>query len=133
MMVKFKFWIFFVGIMLLISSKEVNCAKKSTTAVIGKLLAAFAKCGLKVGLIDPSKLNRILQLRHGLQKLDLKQIVFDVIDLIPAKKGYKIMKITVKCAIEITVRYTEIQAGIAKVGTLYIIEVIADIIDKASS
>ena len=62
-------------LVLIILNQSAHCKQTSTTVVIGKLIAAFGKCGLKVGLIDAHKLQHIMQIKHGFQHLDPKQIV----------------------------------------------------------
>ena len=57
-------------ILVLIILNQAHCKETKTIDVIGKLLAAFGKCGLKVGLIDANKLHHLLQIKHGLQALD---------------------------------------------------------------
>ncbi len=98
-----KILLFLIILFILIKSTEQ--AQCKATAVIGKLLAAFGKCGLKVGLIDTNKLHHLLQIKHGFQALDPEQIVYTIIDMIPATKGLKILRITLKCGAQIVIRY----------------------------
>lgn len=83
----------------------ISCYQTKPTKVIGKLLAAFGKCGLKVGFIDANKLHHLLQVKHGFDKLDPKEIIMTLIELLPVSKGYKILKITLKSGIQIGIRY----------------------------
>lgn len=74
--------------------------------MIGKLIAALAKCGLKVGLIDTNKLHHIMQIKHGFQSLDPEKIVYTIIDLLPGTGSFKVLKITLKCGAQVVIRYT---------------------------
>ena len=62
----------FVLAVLLVLATPASCSQSEPIEVIGKLLDAFGKCGLKAGLIDPNKLNRLLQLKQGFRTLDPK-------------------------------------------------------------
>ena len=43
------------------------------------------------------------------------------------------MRLTLKCGVEVVIRYAELQGGIAAIGTMYVVDFVADVIDKSCS
>ncbi|CAD8200847.1 unnamed protein product [Paramecium pentaurelia] len=111
---------------------EVQGGQTALSTCFGKLIPAVLKCfGSKVIGLNMNKVKHIMNSKHLLDKLDPADVIYDVVNVvasnIPQKKFIDIL-LTSGLIIRITVNL--LVSGEVGIGTGYVIEKIADAIEK---